>query len=457
MECKYKRYKRMCEVLAGLGGVELLEVGEPLDGALVVEFRTVGGSRPLCPGCGGRVWSKGERLVELVDLPVFGRPVRLGWRKRRWECLDVACGAGSFTEQDSRIAPERGLLTCRAGRWAAEVVGRKGRAVSDAAEELGCDWHTVNKEVIRWGQALLDADEGRIGAVEAVGVDETMFLRTAPRRRPEKRWCTSIVDVQAGQLLDIVPGREAAGPARWLSERPAVWRERIRWAVLDLSGPYRAAYDAAIPHATQVADPFHVIRLANDRLDEVRRRVQNETLGHRGRKSDPLYRIRKLLTLAHQRLDQPGEGRLQGLLAAGDPYGEVRLAWHAKETLRDVYQIRDPDLADEYTRQLADDLQDESCPREVNQLGRTIARWYAQIVARRPLPGVERTHRSNQQPHQTDQTNRVRVPQLHQLPHTSSALRRETQLGPTPHSDSPLKSEEPVKPLFTALPRLAAP
>ena len=177
--------------------------------------------------------------------------------------------------------------------------------------------------------------------------------------------------------------------------------------------------------------------MANDRLDEVRRRVQNQTLGHRGRKDDPLYRIRKLLTLAQERLDQPGEGRLQGLLAAGDPYGEVRLAWHAKETLRDVYQITDPDLADEYTRQLARDLQDESCPPEVNQLGRTIARWYTQIVARRPLPGVERTHRSRQQSHQTDQTNRVRVPQLHQLPDPGSALRRETQLGPTPHSDSP--------------------
>ena len=111
------------------------------------------------------------------------------------------------------------------------------------------------------------------------------------------------------------------------------------------------------------------------------KRVQNQTLGHRGRKGDPLYRIRKLLTLAHQRLDQPGEQRLQGLLAAGDPYGEVRLAWHAKETLRDVYQIRDPGLADEYTRQLADDLQDESCPPEVNQLGRAVARWYTQIVA----------------------------------------------------------------------------
>ncbi len=61
MECKYKR---ICEVMAGLGGVEILEASEPLDGALLVEVRTVGGSRRLCPGCGGRVWSKGERLVE---------------------------------------------------------------------------------------------------------------------------------------------------------------------------------------------------------------------------------------------------------------------------------------------------------------------------------------------------------------------------------------------------------
>ncbi len=61
MECKYKR---ICEVMAGLGGVEILEASEPLDGALLVEVRTVGRSRPSCPGCGGRVRSKGERLVE---------------------------------------------------------------------------------------------------------------------------------------------------------------------------------------------------------------------------------------------------------------------------------------------------------------------------------------------------------------------------------------------------------
>ena len=44
-----------------------------------------------------------------------------------------------------------------------------------------------------------------------------------------------------------------------------------------MSGPYRRAYNRVLPHALQVADPFHVILLANQRLDEVRRRVQNET------------------------------------------------------------------------------------------------------------------------------------------------------------------------------------
>ncbi|MCB9415677.1 MAG: transposase, partial [Actinobacteria bacterium] len=70
---------------------------------------------------------------------------------------------------------------------------------------------------------------------------------------------------------------------------------------------------------------------ANSRLDECRRRVQNETLGHRGRKDDPLYRSRRLLTKGHERLDEKGTEKLLGFLEAGDPHGEVRMTWHAKE------------------------------------------------------------------------------------------------------------------------------
>ena len=65
---------------------------------------------------------------------------------------------------------------------------------------------------------------------------------------------------------------------------------------------------------TSSYDPFHLVRLANQKLDECRRRVQNQTLGHRGRKIDPLYRARRLLTRADERLDDNGRSRLLGLL-----------------------------------------------------------------------------------------------------------------------------------------------
>ena len=78
--------------------------------------------------------------------------------------------------------------------------------------------------------------------------------------------------------------------------------------------------------------------------------------------------------MAGERLDSKGHNRIRGLLAAGDPYGEVRDAWYAKESVRDIYQIPDPQLADEFTRQLATDLQDPSLPAEIQTLGCTIAR-----------------------------------------------------------------------------------
>ena len=163
-----------------------------------------------------------------------------------------------------------------------------------------------------------------------------------------RRGALSIVDVGRGQLLDIVPPARdrQSDSTRWLLRRPREWRGE-RWARLDdplggagplgplprrdLSGPYRAAFNAAVPKARQVADPFHVVRLGNDALDEVRRRVQNQTLGHRGRKDDPLYRARKLLVSASENITAHGHTKLRGLLDAGDPYGEVRDAWHAKD------------------------------------------------------------------------------------------------------------------------------
>jgi transposase len=368
---------RVCELLVGLPAVNVLGVDDEHDAPIVVhvETREV---RPSCARCSGVVVIKDRPTVELVDLPCFGRPARLVWRKRRWSCPNVTCATTTWTEDVPAIAARRLVMTDRAGRWVTKQVGRCGRTVNEVAGELGCDWHTVNDTVIAYGSVLVD-DPDRIGAPTALGLDETLFVRVGTRRR--QVWSTSIVDVRAGRLLDVVPGRSALEPCRWLAERDDEWRARIVWATLDLSGPYRSVFDTMLPDAVQVADPFHVIKLANQKLDECRRRVQNETLGHRGRKNDPLYRSRRLLTKADERLDENGRTKLLGLLAAGDPRGEVRMAWHAKEVVRSIYDHHDPDLAVTFVERLGRDLQEESCPTEVRSLGRTLIRWRDQIAA----------------------------------------------------------------------------
>ena len=108
---------------------------------------------------------------------------------------------------------------------------------------------------------------------------------------------------------------------------------------------------------------------------------------HRGRSTTtaefpaptPLYRARKLLVSASENITEHGRTRLRGLLDAGDPYGEVRDAWHAKETLRSVYDIDDAEVGAATVDQLAADLQDPAMPAEINRLGRTIWRWRTQI------------------------------------------------------------------------------
>src|SRR5207244_5738806 len=101
---------------------------------------------------------------------------------------------------------------------------------------------------------------------------------------------------------------------------------------------------------------------------------QQETLAHRGRKADPLYRIRKLLLTGTERLDQRGHNRMLLGLRVGDPHDEVLGAWLAKESVRDIYLTEDPAEA-----ALLIDKAIAGCARddveEIRSGGRTLAAW----------------------------------------------------------------------------------
>ncbi|HEY5121760.1 MAG TPA: ISL3 family transposase [Acidimicrobiales bacterium] len=367
----------MCERFVDLPDISVLGIEGKYREPFTIHFE----SQPAvvgCPECGVVARVKDRPLVTLVDLPVNGRPTNLVWHKRRFHCVELACSMGSWTEQDSRVAFARHQTTDRAGRWLTKQIGKNGRSVQEIAEELGCAWHTVNDALLLYGEALVE-DDGRFGVVSALGLDEVLFVHDGPYRRLV--FSTSIVDVEKGQLLDVVPGRSGKAPTAWIQSQSDAWRANVTYATLDLSGPYRSVFTKTLPNATQVADPFHLIKLANLKLDECRRRVQNEREGHRGRKHDPLYRARRLLTMADERLDDHGRGKLMGLLNAGDPKGEVFATWQAKELVRGLYDHHDPDLALEFVRRLGNDLQDPDLPEEAHSLGRTLLRWKHQIAA----------------------------------------------------------------------------
>jgi transposase len=124
-----------------------------------------------------------------------------------------------------------------------------------------------------------------------------------------------------------------------------------------------------------------VVRVANRCCDAVRRRVQNQTLGHRGRKGDSLYTIRKLLLTGSERLNERGRDRMLLGLRVGDPDDELVGAWLAKESVRDVYLAGNyADAAVLLDKPIVGCLDDEVA--EVRSLGVTLASWRTEILAR---------------------------------------------------------------------------
>jgi transposase len=143
---------------------------------------------------------------------------------------------------------------------------------------------------------------------------------------------------------------------------------------------YATALHTALPEATRVLDAFHVVQLGNQVLDEVRRRVQQHQLGHRGHRADPLFQVRRLLRRGADTLTDKQRAKLEAALQAGDPGWEVTIAWHCAQRLRAVYHAPTPDAGRALAEQLLDTL--PSCPiGEVARLGRTLRSWRAELLA----------------------------------------------------------------------------
>ena len=328
-----------------------------------------------CPNCGVIAKTKDRLRVVIRDLPAFDRAVKLLWSKRRFFCPEPDCPQRTWSERSPDL-PERRVLSARAARECTRLVGEEARSVASLARWLGVAWSTVMEAVRDYGTPLVE-DPCRVGEVCALGIDETSFLRANAEHATS--YVTGFVDLERHVLIDMIQGNRAIDVSRWLSMRTEAFLAAVRTVACDLHEGYRSGLHPHLDHATQVADPFHVIAAANRCLDAVRRRVQNELEGHRGRKDDPLYKIRRVLLTGAERLNARGVDRMALGLRFGDPHDEVLGAWLAKEYARDVYLTEDPVAAALLLDRLIAGCRSDEVP-EIVSLGNTLKRWRAQIL-----------------------------------------------------------------------------
>jgi transposase len=421
-------------LLLSLDGLAVTLVEPSAAGTLLVEVATAAETAAACPTCGvisTRV--KQHVCTRPRDLPHGRTRMELVWRKRRWYCRESSCGRKSFTESTPAV-PAGARITTRLREHAGDlVVDGLCATVAAAGRMTGVSWPTAMDAVRAAAERVLDEAPD---PVEVLGVDEVR--RGRPRWRPAEpaqpptpapeppvvpepdtlepdtlepdtpepdtpepvvpqretarartladRWHVGFTDVGGGQgMLGQVEGRTADDVAYWLAGHSPAWRDRIRYVAIDMCTVFVAAIRRYLPNATIVVDHFHVVKLANDTVAEVRRRIATQLRGRRGRKTDPEYTVRNLLRRNREDLSDRAFAKLWNTLVdLGAPGLTILKTWIAKEELRRLLALAgtgaDRSVISHRLYRFYTWCADAAVP-ELERLASTIQTWWSAIEA----------------------------------------------------------------------------
>ncbi|WP_068319765.1 ISL3 family transposase [Janibacter anophelis] len=364
-------------------------VGQRLEpGRAVLACRVVELDR-WCRRCGCEGVPRDTVTRRLAHEPFGWRPTTLEVTVRRYRCT----GCGHVWRQDTTLAAEpRAKLSRRGLTWALEGLVVAHLTVSRIAQGLGVAWNTANDAVLAEGKRVLIEDEHRFDDVTVLGVDEHVWRHT----RKGDQYVTVIIDLTPirdgsgpARLLDMVEGRSKQVFKEWLAARPEAWRQGVEVVAMDGFTGFKSATTEELPEAIVVMDPFHVVRLAGDALDQCRRRVQQEQHGHRGRKDDPLYRARRTLHTGADLLNDKQQNRLAELFAI-EEHVPVEATWGIYQRMIAAYREPDRGLGRTALEDLIDAVSHDVPPglSEVRKLGRTLKTRAGDVLAYFDRPGT---------------------------------------------------------------------
>ena len=297
----------------------------------------IAGEDRWCRRCGCQGESRDTVIRRLAHEPYGWRPTILHVSVRRYRCQECA---HVWRQDMSQAADPRAKLSRAAVRWALTGLVVHHLTVARISQALGVSWNTANTAVLGEGQRLLINDPTRFDGVRVIGVDEHVWRHTPYG----DKYVTVILDLTPirersgpSRLLDMVPGRSKQVFKTWLASRPDTWRSRIEIVAMDGFTGFKSAATEELPGARAVMDPFHVVHLAGNALDECRRRIQQELHHRRGRATDPLYKARRMLHTRSCLLTPRQQHQLLNLFS-GEEHVALEVTWSAYQNIIDAYR-----------------------------------------------------------------------------------------------------------------------
>ncbi len=292
-----------------------------------VHFTVEQPSRGLrCAVCRSRrVIRRGDRKRRFRGLPIGNRAVWIVLRVPRLECK--ACGA--VRQAEVPFAPDQHRYTRRFASYVLDLA--RHMTMWDVAQHLGVSWNLV--------KALVKEDlerrfaRPRLKDLRLLAIDEISIGRG-------HRYLTVVLDLETAVVVFVGKGKgtKALDPF-WKRLRGS--GTRIQAVAIDMSQAYILAVGTHLPEATLVFDHFHVVKLMNHKLSDLRRELQRQALE---KDKEVLKGTRWLLLKSPKKLDETRD-EAQRLRAALELNAPLAAAYYLKEDLRQLWSQPDKESA----------------------------------------------------------------------------------------------------------------
>lgn len=261
----------------------------------------------------------GSRLRDFISVPIGGKKVIIRMKVQRYKCRSKGCGY----DQQEKITFARGSrsYTIRFAKYVAGLL--KAMTLKDAANLLGVSWDTVKE--IHSHHLERRYSPPSLKGVDCIGIDEFAV-------RKGHVYKTIVVDLRSGRILYVGNGKGSGaldGFWRRIRKRGA----DIRYVATDLSAAFTSSVLEHCPNAVHVFDRFHVVKLMNERLDDIRR-VQYRMEKDINRRNVLKGTRYLLLKNGEDIFDGEYRTRLENALDMNKPLSQ---AYYLKEQLRELW------------------------------------------------------------------------------------------------------------------------